>query len=356
MIISISLILAILLTWPFAKKIKRHAAALYFIALAMASITVAITWENAYLSFPGWIQTWIWPMLAHGAFATALFILVMFAGAFPPESKFYKKYIPIRMELSIIASILTLGHNIGYGKTYFVRLFTEFSAIKASHAVAAVCSMLMIVIMLPLAVTSFPSIRKKMNSKAWKRLQRTAYCFYGLIYLHTMMLYVPIARTGSVSGVLNVAVYSMIFFCYAGMRIQKAIKKRGRSVPAITVAAAVVLCGGIIVLACQPWNFIGNADRSESIDSHYADGTYEGKGEGYNGIITVSVCIEKGKISDITVVSTPDDSVFWKKAVKLIDVIEEAQSANVDGISGATYSSNGLKNAVEDALGKASVK
>ena len=315
MIILISLILAILLTWSFAKKIKRHAAALYFIALAMASITVAITWENAYLSFPGWIQTWIWPMLAHGAFATALFILVMFAGAFPPESKFYKKYIPIRMELSIIASILTLGHNIGYGKTYFVRLFTEFSAIKASHAAAAVCSMLMIVIMLPLAVTSFPSIRRKMNSKAWKRLQRTAYCFYGLIYLHTMMLYVPIARTGSVSGMLNVAVYSMIFFCYAGMRIQKAIKKRGRSVPAITVAA-VVLCGGIIV----------------------------------------SVYIEKGKISDITVISTPDDSVFWKKAVKLIDIIEEAQSANVDGISGATYSSNGLKNAVEDALGKASVK
>lgn len=47
---------------------------------------------------------------------------------------------------------------------------------------------------------------------------------------------------------------------------------------------------------------------------------------------------------------------FGKKAVKLIDIIEEAQSANVDGISGATYSSNGLKNAVEDALGKASVK
>lgn len=339
--------LAVLPTWRFAKEIKRHAAALYCIASAISVITAVVTWEN--INFPEWIMTWIAPVFSHGAFASALFILVMFAGAFPSESKFYKKYIPLRPELSIIASILTLGHNIAYGKTYFVRLFSAQS--DASHAVAAVCSMIMIAIMIPLAVTSFPSVRRKMNGKHWKKLQRTAYLFYGLIYLHTMFLYVPTARAGSLSAVINVTVYSIIFFSYAGMRAEKAVKKRGKPTKAIT-ASAVVLCLGIIVFTLKPWDFIGNTVQS----FEYSDGTYEGKGEGYNGVITVSVSIEKGEISDITVISAPDDSVFWKKAVKLIDIIKEAKSADVDGISGATYSSDGLKSAVKDALAKAGAK
>ena len=48
--------------------------------------------------------------------------------------------------------------------------------------------------MLILTVTSFPQVRKKMNAVKWKKLQRTAYIFYGLIYAHILLINVPYAR------------------------------------------------------------------------------------------------------------------------------------------------------------------
>ena len=70
------------------------------------------------------MSNYVWPLLSHGAFASALFIIVMYMGALPNGTKAIKRLMPIRAELSITASLLALGHNIAYGRTYFVRLFT----------------------------------------------------------------------------------------------------------------------------------------------------------------------------------------------------------------------------------------
>lgn len=85
----------------------------------------------------------------------------------------------------------------------------------------------------------------------------------------------------------------------------------------------------------------------------YRDGTYTGTSTGFSGPITVQVVVEGGKIKDITVVSSTDDSPYLQNASALLKQIVALQSTNVDTVSGATYSSVGLISAVRDALQKA---
>ena len=87
----------------------------------------------------------------------------------------------------------------------------------------------------------------------------------------------------------------------------------------------------------------------------YKDGTYYGTGTGFGGTLKVKVVISGGKITSIEVVENHDDSSYLNRAEALIGNIISSQSTNVDVISGATYSSNGIKSAVRDALRQAAV-
>ena len=85
----------------------------------------------------------------------------------------------------------------------------------------------------------------------------------------------------------------------------------------------------------------------------YKDGTYYGTGTGFGGTLKVKVVVSGGKIASIEVVENHDDSSYLNRAKALIGNIISSQSTNVDVISGATYSSNGLINAVKNALREA---
>lgn len=85
--------------------------------------------------------------------------------------------------------------------------------------------------------------------------------------------------------------------------------------------------------------------------SSVADGTYYGEGEGFRGTTSVSVTVENGKITDITVISYEDDESFFVRAEDtMINEIIDAQSLDVSCVSGATFSSNGILEAVANAL------
>lgn len=88
---------------------------------------------------------------------------------------------------------------------------------------------------------------------------------------------------------------------------------------------------------------------------NYKDGTYTGSARGYGGTVTMSVTIKDGLISSVDVVSAAnEDAAYWNATLGLIDNILAAQSAEIDCVSGATFSSNGLLNAVKEALDQAS--
>ena len=91
-------------------------------------------------------------------------------------------------------------------------------------------------------------------------------------------------------------------------------------------------------------------------DSTYTDGVYEGSARGYSSDVTVKVTIKDGKIADIEVVSQDETPEYFNEAVKVLDDIIDANSTDVDSISGATISSDALKEAVQNALQKAEKK
>lgn len=199
------------------KPLKQHPYIFYIGAAVISIIVAAVDFRNV----PEFVNTYIIGLFSRGAFGTALWAVVMWTGAFPNGSKPIKAFMPIRGELSIFAAILTLGHNIGYGKTYFVRLFTDASRMSAEQLTASFLTIAMLIIMIPLTVMSFPQIRKKMNAKLWKKIQRTAYLFYGMMYLHVMVLFVPMAKAGRQGYFLSVLAYSIVFIGYAVCRIRK---------------------------------------------------------------------------------------------------------------------------------------
>lgn len=85
----------------------------------------------------------------------------------------------------------------------------------------------------------------------------------------------------------------------------------------------------------------------------YKDGTYSGSAQGFNGPVGVSVTISKDKITAVSVTSSTDDEPYITNAKALCSKIVSSNSADVSGVSGATYSSNGIKGAVKAALAKA---
>jgi uncharacterized protein with FMN-binding domain len=86
----------------------------------------------------------------------------------------------------------------------------------------------------------------------------------------------------------------------------------------------------------------------------YVDGVYEGTGEGFGGDVTVSVTVSDGRIDTIEVVSADDETpAYFAQAKAVLTSIRAKQTTDVDAVSGATFSSNGLKEAVENALSKA---
>lgn len=80
------------------------------------------------------------------------------------------------------------------------------------------------------------------------------------------------------------------------------------------------------------------------------DGVYKGTGTGFAGDITVSVQIKDKQIVSIDIISSSDDEVFFTRAKAVIDKIIEGQTLDVDTVSGATFSSRGIINAVKNAL------
>lgn len=96
---------------------------------------------------------------------------------------------------------------------------------------------------------------------------------------------------------------------------------------------------------------IGTVEEASS----YKDGIYYGTGTGFGGPLKVMVKISDGKIASIQVVENSDGSSYISKASAVISSILSKQSTNVDTVSGATYSSVGIIQAVRNALSQAAV-
>lgn len=93
----------------------------------------------------------------------------------------------------------------------------------------------------------------------------------------------------------------------------------------------------------------------EETESPYKDGSFEGSADGFGGPIRVAVTIEGGDLTKVDVLEAGgEDPAYFSQAQAVIDEILSTQGVAVDTVSGATFSSTGLINAVTEALRAAS--
>ena len=266
MLLIISLIIVALFIYFLKDSLKKYAN-IFYIGVAVISIAVFLL---EFLPMPLFVKNNILGIFAKGSIGTAMFVAVMYTGALPKGSKLIAPLMKIRGELSITAAILVLCHNFTYGITYFKMLFIKPEALSATQLTAAIISLVLIIIMIVLTVTSFQAVRKKMQAKKWKQLQRTAYVFYGLMYVHIMLINIPYARLGLGMYIANVVIYSIVFLGYAAMRIAKAVsvkaaragKTYGKKPETVLYGLALVICA-VMTVSC----FAGRQTVSASEDN-----------------------------------------------------------------------------------------
>ena len=404
MIVILALICSLAFFHFFGKALKKKPAVLYGICILLSLVSIFYPREGG-LPF---LDFFFKKIMQRGVLAGSLFIWVMLAPVLPKSFSGRKTIYLLRGEMAICASLITLAHNLAFGGKYFGALFFGQGHISLMELHAAIVSCLMILLLIPLTITSFQTVRRKMQAKTWKKLQNWSYLFYLLLYLHIFFIYQGALIRGKGDYFFTLMLYSFIFGLYGFLRIrQYRIQKEGKEKKTFPL----LRIGGILPIVCLFLSGFysagkyraaleANVDKiraqesvseqhgqgeennssekasevagdkvstnssdassdsqaadEDSISGAYKDGECFGKASAYNGNVEVKVTISGGKITAIDIVKTKDDEeYFFDAQKKVIPEILEKQSTDVDAVAGATTSSEGICHAVEKALEEA---
>ena len=411
MIVILTLICSLAFFHFFGKALKKKPAVLYGICILLSLVSIFYPREGG-LPF---LDFFFKKIMQRGVLAGSLFIWVMLAPVLPKSFSGRKTIYLLRGEMAICASLITLAHNLAFGGKYFGALFLGQGHISLMELHAAIVSCLMILLLIPLTITSFQTVRRKMQAKSWKKLQNWSYLFYLLLYLHIFFIYQGALIRGKGEYFFTLMIYSFIFGFYGFLRIrQYRMQKEGKekkTFPLLRIAGLLpIVCiflSGFYSAGKYRAALEANVDKiraqetvaeskesseasgsgedksdssekaseaagdkasvnssnassdSQSVDANsasgaYKDGEYLGKASAYNGNVEVKVTISGGKITAIDIVKTKDDEeYFFDAQKKVIPEILEKQSTDVDTVAGATTSSEGIAHAVQKALEEA---
>jgi DMSO/TMAO reductase YedYZ heme-binding membrane subunit len=224
MSLIISTIGAVLFSALCAKPLRAMPWLFYLLAVLIAVAGIYFTLSPP----PNQVLRAVVFAIQKGQVGFALFVVVMFVGVFSQDSAVRRALNPVRAELSIVAAILIIGHFTLYLGNYLslaTQLFSRQPSIISSFLIALV----MLVLLVILTITSFNAVKRRMDAGRWKGVQRLAYLFFGLIFLHLLgYLMIPVLG-GSPGAVLNVTVYTVVFAAYAILRVRKALRDRQSS-------------------------------------------------------------------------------------------------------------------------------
>ena len=353
MIFFISLLTAILFILLFEKPLKRTPIVFYVISAILSLATVIMQLQE--ITPGGFMGKYIYPMFSKAGLATAFFVLVMYAATFKNSSEPFRILMSLRAQLSIIASILALGH-----------VFSYSALLSPKNTLFYILSVIMFCIMIPLFITSFTMIRKKLNAVAWKKLQRFAYIFYLLIYFHILLLYVRGAIRGDSKSALNILIYSIVFLWYFICRPLKAysIKNKDFNLNRFRYVALIFVIFISLGLYTHLTDSVKeNANLNEMVEntsisesSNIKNGTYSATCFGYSGDITVEIKVENGEVTDISLPNYEDENDYRHFSEELIVNLKQNPLEDVDTVSGATFSTRAVIDAYNETLRQAGIR
>lgn len=216
--------------------IKRVPAVWYLLALLFAALYLA----GLQGVLPAWAKNVAFSLMQKGTLATALFAVVMFIGVLPRTGWLRLRLAPIRAELSIIACILICGHVAAYALSFVPRLL-DAKALGVPVIVGLAAAFVLVALGLVLGITSIKRVHARMEGRTWTRIQRFAYAFYALMYIHALAMLLPSALAGGAAALQSVIAYTVVFALYAVLRIWRAVAdRRGRNGQTSEAASAAV--------------------------------------------------------------------------------------------------------------------
>ena len=243
MIVTLTLLCSLAFFHFFGKALKKKPAVLYGICILLSLVSIFYPREGG-LPF---LDFFFKKIMQRGVLAGSLFIWVMLAPVLPKSFAGRKTIYLLRGEMAICASLITLAHNLAFGGKYFGALFLGQGHISLMELHAAIVSCLMILLLIPLTVTSFQAVRRKMQGKTWKKLQNWSYLFYLLLYLHIFFIYQGALIRGKGEYFFTLMIYSFIFGFYGFLRIrQYRIQKEGKEKKTFPL----LRIGGILPIVC----------------------------------------------------------------------------------------------------------
>jgi DMSO/TMAO reductase YedYZ heme-binding membrane subunit len=219
---AVSLFVSVALATLLRKPLKKVPAVFYILAVVICIAAIYFTWNPP--SFQAARPVVFAIQKGHIGFS--LFVLVMFVGVFSQKSGIRRYFTPIRSELSILASIFMVSHFVPYLLNYGALIASVFSY-KPNIALGFIAGIILLLLLIPLAITSFNAIRKRMSPAIWKGLQRWSYVFFILAFVHAIsFLLVPAMSGADTAVIVNIALYSVILVLYCVLRLRKAILDR----------------------------------------------------------------------------------------------------------------------------------
>ena len=217
MIVILTLLCSLAFFHFFGKAVKKKPAVLYGICILLSLASIFYPREGG-LPF---LDFFFQKIMQRGVLAGSLFILVMMAPVLPKRFSGRKTIYLLRGEMAISASLITVAHNLAFGGKYFGAVFFGQGHISLMELHAAIVSCLMILLLIPLTITSFQTVRRKMQGKTWKKLQNWSYLFYLLLYLHIFFIYQGALIRGKGEYFFTLMIYSFIFGFYGFLRIRQ---------------------------------------------------------------------------------------------------------------------------------------
>lgn len=196
------------------KPIKKHSGAFYF-----AAVIMALSGCLAQIKMqPGILRTILTDYVSSGTLPAALFILVMGASSFPKDSRIFRCMMSLRGEMAILASVFCLTHVANCGQA-MRKIAGSGLADPGMIRIMMGSALLLMVLLIPLTITSIKRIQRKMNAKRWKNIQKFSYLFYGVLYLHVAAALYPQAAAALHLGTGAAAAWSSLvdFLCYTAI-------------------------------------------------------------------------------------------------------------------------------------------
>ena len=218
-----AIILAVTIVGCFALRNPLKALPVAFYAAAIAIDVVYV--YGVFFGLPRAIWSPLFVLIQKCELSLALFVVVMFIGCLNRGGRAYHWLKPVRSELSIVAWFLSLGHMAVYLESYLPRLLGG-GEIGGNVMGAFVLAVVLLVLLVVLGVTSFAFVKRQMSTASWKKVQKLAYPFFGLVYVHLLLMLLPSALHGGLAAQASVAVYSVVFVGYAVLRIRRAAVDR----------------------------------------------------------------------------------------------------------------------------------